>query len=423
MGVGGTFTDFTVFPGAHPGSDNPSMVAQLNFSMPAWAAVNELVSMLPGSTVVVSLSGLLRHWHEAGLPWDGANAAAFVEENKRRGYKIYGYELGNEPGCWNMHGGVVSPAQHARDFGVLRKILHNAYPEAADRPRVIGPDTTGCGGDIFKQILDEAPDWDVSTIHVYSTLPDANVSTFLRAAQTNAMCTKMSQQLAWLRNSTLSHTPLWNGEGGESYLSNGGGGYLHHFGGALSILNNIGCLSSSGVSLFLKHDLFENMLVPPQFSEPYPSFWAAFLFKQLISLGLSSQVGDVGVLPANVSGNQLVHAYGFAASGSGARKAILAVNLGNETASLRSSLCRGPQFLKAYEITAYGDPATQGLDPILNAVGLSLNGEHLELTRDGNLPSLEHRLLACDAVLEMQPFSAAFLVEDAAVRQASYFTI
>ena len=46
---------------------------------------------------------------------------------------------------------------------------------------------------------------------------------------------------------------LWNGEGGGSYLTTGGGGYLHQFGGALSLLNNLGCLPAVGVEKLLKH--------------------------------------------------------------------------------------------------------------------------------------------------------------------------
>ena len=150
--VGGTFTDFEVFPGPHPGSDNPKNVTQLRFSTAAWDALHALASKLPGSRVVVSVSGLLRHWKKADLAWDSTNAEAFIRTNYNKGYQIYGYELGNEPGCWGSHGGSVSPAVHARDFALLRNVIDRTFRNATtlEKPLVIGADTTGCGApDIF----------------------------------------------------------------------------------------------------------------------------------------------------------------------------------------------------------------------------------------------------------------------------------
>jgi hypothetical protein len=143
--VGGTFTDFTSMPGPNPGvsKHEPN---QYNFSEVGWAAMNDLVDSLPGSQLVVSLNGLLRHWDQANIPWDSTNAEAFILDNIAKGYQIYGYELGNEPGCWGSHGGAVPARVHAEDFGVLQGVLARAYPDPATRPLVIGPDTTGCGG-------------------------------------------------------------------------------------------------------------------------------------------------------------------------------------------------------------------------------------------------------------------------------------
>ena len=47
-------------------------------------------------------------------------------------------ELGNEPGCWGSHGGNVPASVHAQDFGILKSLLANAYPQSSKRPLVIG---------------------------------------------------------------------------------------------------------------------------------------------------------------------------------------------------------------------------------------------------------------------------------------------
>ena len=96
--VGGTFTDFTVMPGPNPGVSKTAAgkpkQQQYNFSTVGWAAINSLVKSLPGSQLVVSVNGLLRHWDQPGIPWNPANAKAFIEANIASGYEIFGYELG-----------------------------------------------------------------------------------------------------------------------------------------------------------------------------------------------------------------------------------------------------------------------------------------------------------------------------------------
>jgi hypothetical protein len=227
--VGGTFTDYEVFPdGPAPGSDNPGNVTQLNVSLAAWSAMCGLVSSLSGSRLVVSVSGLQRKWHESSVPWDSTNAEAFIVGNKRRGCNVYAYELGNEPGCWAQHGGAVPPATHALDFDALQKVLARHFPDPLARPLVIGPDTTGCMGyPELQEILAASPRINITSVHVYSVSPTATVDDFLESAVGNALCMHSAKQAAHLAASPLAGAPLWNGEGGESYLTTGGGGFLH----------------------------------------------------------------------------------------------------------------------------------------------------------------------------------------------------
>lgn len=199
--VGGTYTDMEAFPtGPAPGAPN---VTQHLFSMDAWRAIWDLVQQLEDSRLVGSVSGLYRHWDQPGAPWDGTNAQSFLRFNKQHGIRIFGYELGNEPGCWPHHGGAVSPAEHARDFDVLGQMLEALYPDPSERPLVIGPDTTGCGvNQILKQYLEANPSWAVTTVHLYGNLPTANASSFLQAAQGNHLCAAAARQRQFFENST-----------------------------------------------------------------------------------------------------------------------------------------------------------------------------------------------------------------------------
>lgn len=89
--VGGTFTDMTSMPGPNPGV-SPKESKQYHFSVVGWRAMNELVQALPGSQLVVSMNGLLRHWNQSGIRWDTTNARAFIAANIANGYQIYGCE-------------------------------------------------------------------------------------------------------------------------------------------------------------------------------------------------------------------------------------------------------------------------------------------------------------------------------------------
>ena len=87
-----------------------------------WAAVNVLATSL-NAQLVISLNGLLRAWNELKLPWESTNAAHFIASNIAKGYKVFGYEIGNEPNSWHVYGGAVPAGFHAKDFGVLQDML------------------------------------------------------------------------------------------------------------------------------------------------------------------------------------------------------------------------------------------------------------------------------------------------------------
>ena len=310
-------------------------------------------------------------------------------------------------------------AAHAKDFGVLQGLLAKAYPDARKRPLVIGPDTTGCNHQSptssgnLQAMLAQAPEWNITTVHLYSVVPNSNLSTFLGAARGNEMCNRGAAQLAWVRNSSLAGTPLWNGEGGASYLVTGAGGYLHQFGGALNLLNNLGCLPAVGVSRLLKHDLFENMFAKglpsgPTLNAPLAPFWSAFAFRQLI--------GGATVLSTTVEGADAasLKAYAFQQiqGSAGGGSALLLINLDD---SLQASVPVPEQMQKScksvtwFHLTAVGTAAANG-DAILNAPGVALNGVELAMTADGELPQLNGVTATCKQPLVFGPLSAMFAV-------------
>ena len=76
-----------------------------------------------------------------GRLWDGREARVLMRHLIRANHTVYGFELGNEQNT------VFSPAAAAASFRVLSQLLIELYPDAATRPRIIGPDVHGFHAD------------------------------------------------------------------------------------------------------------------------------------------------------------------------------------------------------------------------------------------------------------------------------------
>ena len=294
--VGGTATDRQVWPLGPSVAVNiatSSRNVSENISVNTWAAV---VSLAKDSDLdlIVSVNGLLREWEQHGQPWSPTNAKAFLQWNIDNDVQLSGVELGNEPGIWSQFKGPpVTAQQHAADWAKLQQVLIDLYPHASTRPLAIGPDNccnTG-GENTLQALLPFNPLWNVTTIHLYGKGPDRSKGTpddadLLSVLRRNDICERVKEQASWVTNSSQAGNPFWIGEGGGSFYEWPGGGYLHQFGGALSILNTMGCSATAGLQKFLKHDIFENMLqrAPDGTSwlTPRPAFFMAKLWHDIV---------------------------------------------------------------------------------------------------------------------------------------------
>ena len=156
------------------------------------AAQRNLPRRAPGEHGRLRTIFLLRFHTLSLLQWDPRNAAAFIRHNRAAGYRIWGYELGNEPAVWNYtwRTPIITPQQHAADYLALRTVLEREYGEE-QRPRVVGPDTTwgsvgdekpdggrnpipGSGGpnyNYWNATLQAEPALDVAALHYYAIQP------------------------------------------------------------------------------------------------------------------------------------------------------------------------------------------------------------------------------------------------------------
>ena len=89
-----------------------------------------------------------------GCPWDPLNARAWMEHNAAIGLVPFGYELGNEPGCFLPN--IELPGRDAApDYAALKRLIAEVHggraatataaaAAAAAVPMLIGPDVGGC---------------------------------------------------------------------------------------------------------------------------------------------------------------------------------------------------------------------------------------------------------------------------------------
>lgn len=446
---GGTWEDGIYWsPGPRTGAPpilKPGMESH-TLTAGSWDPFASLMTNLSGIDLVVGLGALWRDWGRCAgvrstgvcpgaVPWDSANAAAFIKHNRAAGFRVWGYELGNEPGVWNWTWGtpIVTPAQHAADYATLRAMLAVEHPD--DPPKVVGPDTTwgavgderpsggrfpipGAGGpnyDYWNATLQRDPDLDVAAFHYYSVQPGLVQSwrTFVRVAQNRSMCTAVVAHRRDFESSPVSaKASLWLSEGGASYGGFGpdtkGNNWLRMFGGALSYLEDLSCAASNGAQVFARQQL-SNFITGRSASQdsplrwhytPQPAWWVAVLWKKLIgTVALQTTVAAAVAVGGDA---ELIHAYGFRGRGTPKPAVVVVlVNWDTETTGDRVVEVHGCSKERAsiYRLTsvassgveAGGDDNRQlrraGLPAGVYGAGIALNGRELKVSDAGSIPS------------------------------------
>ena len=76
-----------------------------------------------------------------GQTWDPTEAKALMQYLIKANHTIYGFELGNEQNTNYL------PHKAASNFKILSDLLAELWPNASNRPKVIGPDVHGFHGD------------------------------------------------------------------------------------------------------------------------------------------------------------------------------------------------------------------------------------------------------------------------------------
>ncbi|KAL6974048.1 heparanase [Sarracenia purpurea var. burkii] len=152
--------------------------------------------------------------------WDSTNAKSFMHYTVKKGYTIYGWELGNELSGSGV-GVRVAADQYAYDTIYLQKVVQDIYKGIEPKPLVIGP-----GGffdaNWFEEFIDKTTkSLNVVTHHIYNLGPGVDehlVEKILNPSYLDGEADVFNRLQNTLKTSATSAT-AWVGEAGGAYNS------------------------------------------------------------------------------------------------------------------------------------------------------------------------------------------------------------
>ncbi len=328
--------------------------------------------------------------------WTPNQARPFLEFNRSIGGVIYAAELFNEPNLSRHAGGPPDydgPA-FARDMAVFSAFAASAAPEM----KIVGPgDSPGLSIDESFLSAAPRPRFDVFSYHFYGAVsqrcapptermgisPERALSPDWLALTDRALGVHIP-----LRDRYAPGAPIWITE--TAGAACGGAPWSASYLDTFRYLDQMGRLAKQGVSAIFHNTLAASdyALIDDVTLSPRPNYWAALLWRRLM--------GHV-VLDAGQS-SEALHIYAHCLRDLGLRDSsggvsLLAINLGDEAASLSTPIAAEIYLLSA---------------PELQSRTMRLNGRDLALGRNDRLPRLRPQRLRPGEIF-LPPHTSAFI--------------
>jgi heparanase 1 len=335
--------------------------------------------------------------------WTPVEAKKVLSYTKAAGGSIAAAEMFNEPTFAGMGGAPkgYDAAAYGRDFKVFRGFAKEAAPEMV----ILGPGSVGEIGlavglppnamlKTEDMMAAAGPGVDAFSYHFYGGVSQrcnamgSPLQTTPEAALTNDWLSRTNRDedfYAKLRDRFAPGKPLWLTETGETAC--GGNPWASDFIDSFRYLNQLGTLAKRGVQVVMHNTLAASdyALVDEATLIPRPNYWSALLWRKL----MGTTVLDAGALPS-----PNLHLYAHCLRNQPGGVALLAINADRTS----PQELKVPAKSKRYTLTAK--------DLMDNKV--ELNGVELQVSADGDLPSLEGEAQAAGTV-RLAPASITFL--------------
>ncbi|XP_057968840.1 heparanase-like protein 3 [Malania oleifera] len=375
------------------------------------------------AVVVFGLNALagksIRHDGLAVGAWDSTNARSFISYTVKKGYSIYGWELGNELSGSGV-GTRITAARYASDTINLKNIVEESYKDVEDKPLVIAP-----GGffdaNWFTEFIDKtAKAIDVVTHHIYNLGPGVDehlVEKILNPSYLDGEANTFYQLQDTLKKSRTSAT-AWVGEAGGAYNS-GRNHVTNAFVFSFWYLDQLGMSSFYDTKTYCRQTLIGGNygLLNTTTFIPNPDYYSALLWHRLMGRN---------VLSTKFNGTKKLRTYAHCAKQSRGI-VLLLINLDNNTTvqpevdvtTIQTLLHRkehGSQakFLQLHQgYKANGSTREEyhltAKDGNLHSQTMLLNGKILTVNAAGDIPPLDPVILDTSKPIIVAPFSIVFV--------------
>ncbi|PSS13898.1 Heparanase-like protein [Actinidia chinensis var. chinensis] len=352
--------------------------------------------------------------------WDSTNAESFMRYTVKKGYPIYGWELGNELSGSGI-GVRVAADQYASDTISLQSIVQDIYKIIEAKPLIIAP-----GGffdaNWFKEFISNTTkSLDVVTHHIYNLGPGVDehlVEKILNPSYLDGEADTFRRLQSTLKNS-VSSAIAWVGEAGGAYNS-GHNLVTNAFVFSFWYLDQLGMASAYDTKTYCRQTLIGGNygLLNTTTFIPNPDYYSALLWHRLMGRN---------VLSTSFSGMKKIRAYAHCAKHSQGITLLL-INLDNNNTvetkvsfnstrtlqhkhkshSHRTKIIRLRRRKKKSETTREEYHLT-ARDGNLLSQTMVLNGKILSLNSSGHIPPLEPLYVNSSEPITVAPFSIVFV--------------
>ncbi|TVU02451.1 hypothetical protein EJB05_52039 [Eragrostis curvula] len=339
-------------------------------------------------------------------PWDYTNAASLIRYTVNKGYKIHGWELGNELSGGGV-GARVAADQYSADVIGLKSIVDKIYQGNPSKPLVLAPGGFFDNAWFTELIAKTKPNLlNVVTHHIYNL--GAGVDTHLMErildpSYLDGMASTFSNLQGILKSAGTS-TVAWVGEAGGAYNSG------HHlitdaFVFSFWFLDQLGMSAKYDTKSYCRQSLIGGNygLLNTTTFQPNPDYYSALLWHRLMG---------TKVLATTFSGTNKIRAYAHCAKDS-TGITLLLINLSGNTTTQVSVTSEGAAAAHKHGLKKHSRKTRHvhvpGFSGFAEAAGAMRNEYHLT-PKDGNLQSqvmlLNGRALATDADGNIPRFEA-----------------
>lgn len=400
-------------------------------TMDRWDKLNKFIAKT-GSMAAFGLNALYGRYQMStdglwGGPWNSSNARSLIQYTVDHGYKIYAWEFGNELSGSGI-GARVSATQYAADVIELNKVLKDIYKHSREKPLTVAPDGF-FDPTWFQEILQQTgPNvLNAVTRHIYNLGAGVDkhlTQKILSPGYLSREATKFRQMQAILQKYG-PWSSSWVGEAGGAYNS-GKHRVSDAFVNSFWYLDQLGMSSTFDTKVYCRQSLVGGnygLLNTTTFA-PNPDYYSALLWHRLMGRG---------VLSVNITGPPYVRTYAHCAKND-TGITLLLINLSNDTnvdilvssypnsTMYKRSLNAKESFIhKIKKFLAWAGSKTSEVkdyrmeyhltpkDGDLHSQTMLLNGAILELTEDGNIPSLDPVMVDAGLPIPVAPLSIAFV--------------